>query len=521
MAAVHLSPRPPLSPPLEFFADCPKFRLLVLGNPESTKQELFSKIFGVELSKKAVDDFFNQTHDIEQELELQGQNERLIIHTSLNLGAADESDYHRLCDFLRSRSTLTTPLQDRIHCIWYCVASEEDRSVLEIEARFLTKGLPSAAPNVPLVLVFTKYEEFVARVKIEWSRDAQEQGLSKVAVSHILRDLSSKKFEQAIGRKWNGVLEASVPRVKISSGDSEDDVRSFEELAESTLSTLQNRSVKFVYAAAQRNSAFISARFCAATAADYFEVDTGHARKMHGVDTLEILPNFLAKATQIFNMRDTNTPPALADTTDNTLLFRILDAAFPSSQKPLISEILNRSGTETGTILSSLSPHERGVLLGQALASIVLFLHRVADTQWPYNHDTAAAGAEAVAPLAGSATAHSHTVTAQVVDRTLQGIKTGPGKDEVLQAVEGSRVFTTCTHRKDIADLIVQAVEKGERAERGVQAKEHGHEGVGQMTHWLTFEDEGKKQEMSLSFVNDKSTDDVILPCGLTILPLT
>lgn len=40
-----------LTSPDEFFSVCPKFRILVLGNPESTKQELFSKIFGVELEK--------------------------------------------------------------------------------------------------------------------------------------------------------------------------------------------------------------------------------------------------------------------------------------------------------------------------------------------------------------------------------------------------------------------------------------------------------------------------------------
>ena len=41
----------PLSPPSEFLAPCPKFRILVLGNPESTKQEIFSKVFGVDLEK--------------------------------------------------------------------------------------------------------------------------------------------------------------------------------------------------------------------------------------------------------------------------------------------------------------------------------------------------------------------------------------------------------------------------------------------------------------------------------------
>lgn len=40
-----------LTPPSEFLAACPKFRLLVLGSPESTKLELFTKIFGVDLEK--------------------------------------------------------------------------------------------------------------------------------------------------------------------------------------------------------------------------------------------------------------------------------------------------------------------------------------------------------------------------------------------------------------------------------------------------------------------------------------
>lgn len=40
-----------LTPPSEFLNACPKFRLLVLGNPESTKRELFTKIFGVDLEK--------------------------------------------------------------------------------------------------------------------------------------------------------------------------------------------------------------------------------------------------------------------------------------------------------------------------------------------------------------------------------------------------------------------------------------------------------------------------------------
>ena len=43
-----------LTPPSEFLAACPEFRILVLGNQESTKRELFNKVFGVDLEKVRV-----------------------------------------------------------------------------------------------------------------------------------------------------------------------------------------------------------------------------------------------------------------------------------------------------------------------------------------------------------------------------------------------------------------------------------------------------------------------------------
>jgi hypothetical protein len=207
-----------------------------------------------------VDEGFSAKHDIEKELDLHSQNARLAIHTSLNFGTGNGTHYDEVRDFLISRSTPSTKPEDRIHCIWYCVASEEDRQVAELEKRFFTSGLHTAAPGVPLVLVFTKYEEFVGQVKLDWSRDAQERGLSKVAVTHILRDLSSKKFEKEIGRKWDDLLNGTIPRVCVSSGDNEDDERSCEELALRTLASLRERGIRYAFATAQRNSALITTK---------------------------------------------------------------------------------------------------------------------------------------------------------------------------------------------------------------------------------------------------------------------
>jgi hypothetical protein len=40
-----------LTPAEELLATCPKFRLLVLGNIESTKIEIFSSVLGIKLDK--------------------------------------------------------------------------------------------------------------------------------------------------------------------------------------------------------------------------------------------------------------------------------------------------------------------------------------------------------------------------------------------------------------------------------------------------------------------------------------
>ncbi|KAK4131591.1 hypothetical protein BT67DRAFT_464267 [Trichocladium antarcticum] len=498
--ADNLSPAAPLSAPPELLAACPKFRILVLGSPESTKQELFCQVFGTDLGKKSVGDAFSLGHEIEQELDLHDQNSRLAIHTSFNFVTDDASHYDRTCDFLRARSAPSTDPADRIHSVWYCVASEEDRPVAELEKRFFTSGLPLAAPNVPVIIVFTKYDEFVNQVRIDWSRDAQQRGLSKLPVAHILRDLSSEKFDQQIGAKWDRVLSQTVPRVCVSSGDGEDDARSVEELAERTLAGLRDRSVKYAFAAAQRNSALISTQFSANIAADYFEVDTGHARKLPGVDMRYILPNFFAKAVALFNLHD---DPALLDATA-TLLPQILNATFDPSQQPLLAECLTQSSTDPRTILANLSPHERAVLLTQALAAPLLFLHRLAATQWPHGDGHAAA----------------HTLTARAVARVLDEIRAGAERRAVLQTVEASPLFTTCTLRSAIADLLVAAVGRGVKGGGAAVAATAAAAGRLQTGGSRGYVEDDHAQ-VPLTFAAERGPDDVVLPCGLTILPLT
>lgn len=251
-----------------------------------------------------------------------------------------------------------------------------------------------------------------------------------------------------------------------------------------------------------------------------------------------MLPNFFAKCVKIFNMRDVSAVLA-----EPSLPSRILKAAFnQTDQFPLLAEILEHSSTESSSLLvNNLSPHERAVLLVQGFSELVLFLHKLADSQWPHRENF-------------SLSLPPPTLTAHGVERQLDEFGMGNERIKVLQMVEGSTVFTDCPIRQAIADLIAGAIERAEHEEKGdegiamrdsdvyslaaastgVSSGRYLCEGVvgasgGAHDHHpshraprrsVVVVDDSDLQEISLSFVNDKSPNDVVLPCGLKILPL-
>lgn len=197
----------------------------------------------------------------------------------------------------------------------------------------------------------------------------------------------------------------------------------------------------------------------------------------------DIMPNFWAKAVKIFNMRDTS-----AVLKDAGLLGRVLLTIFDKDQRPLLDDSLHRSSTDPSIVLG-LSPHERAVLMTQAIAGLVMFLDKLADTQWPQRD-----------PFG--------TVTAQTVESELRVIGAGHARRELLETIEGSYIFASCPLKQAIADLIVKAVELADKV-----SSPHGRGAS-------IIVDDSELHEISLSYVNDKGPDDMVLPCGLTILPL-
>ncbi|KAK1774762.1 hypothetical protein QBC45DRAFT_424009 [Copromyces sp. CBS 386.78] len=397
---------------------------------------------------------------------------------------------------------------------------------------------------------------------MDWIRSAQEKGMSKVAVAHILRDLVTKKFEDAIGKRWDVLLEGvdggfkerrdsgfgyggsdrkdvlhlesegegrrmrqrEVVRVLVGGGGeseqdwggepawgeqliSGDQEGGYGELVKRTMEGLEeSKEVRRAFAAAQRCLAGVSSEFAADLASTYFEVDTSHARKLHGVDVRDIMPNFFAKAVQLFNLRDVS---CVLDHDPSSLLTRILEATFGPHQRILVDESLSHSSTDpiqNNKIFLGLSPHERAVMLAQAMAAVILFLHKLADIQWPHRDNSSS--------LIG--TLPPATVTGKQVQQVIDEMAVGTEKKELLEEIEASSLFTSCRMRKEVADLIHGAVEKADKT-----AASHYISREGEQRGTSFIVDDADLHEMSLAFVNDKEgPEDVVLPNGLRILPL-
>ncbi|KAB5529070.1 hypothetical protein GE09DRAFT_1064621 [Coniochaeta sp. 2T2.1] len=476
--SIHPAEEFTLPPAKKFLAPCPKFRLLVLGNLESTKIEIFSNVLGVKLDKSEIAAAFSTTHNISNPIDVGEENPRVALHTSANFGSGDREAYKAAVDFLEHRKSSDTP--DRIHCIWYCVSCDEDRIIHGLEADFFHQ-LSSIAPATPIILVFTKYEELIASVRQEWYRDEQKRGVSKVAASHILRDLTNHEFQKRIGRRWDAILEGEpVPKLCVATDDDGSAHAGMERLAVATLAELREKPERLAFAAAQRSAPQISTKVCTDLAGDYFDVNTGHARKRSGVEMSDILRDFFDRSLQIFNFNDPDKVLA-----DPQLLDQIIESVFDAEELGFLQGSIDIGGQD---LINGLAPHDRACLLSQALAGIILFFHRLSESQWLHRDPVP-------------------KLTAHIVDRELSGIRTGKERRAIFETIESSSVFTECHLASQVSDLILKAVAQEER--------------FGASENAFTIEDDSELQEISLSFVNDHpGPEDVVLPNGMTVLTL-
>ncbi|KIK17555.1 hypothetical protein PISMIDRAFT_222223 [Pisolithus microcarpus 441] len=171
-----------LRPTTEALLDqCPRFRILVIGQSGVGKSTLIQRAFGIE--KASAENLKPGRALIEEEL-ISPQNNRFVLHDSNGFEPADNANCDAVKSFIIDRKK-REHVKDQLHAVWLCfripIPGHGER-LLEDGAETFLKEDTSVLQNIPTIVVFTKYDKLLTHMLMEKETDpeaAAEQYLRK------------------------------------------------------------------------------------------------------------------------------------------------------------------------------------------------------------------------------------------------------------------------------------------------------------------------------------------------------
>ncbi|KIK56311.1 hypothetical protein GYMLUDRAFT_823231 [Collybiopsis luxurians FD-317 M1] len=170
----------------EIFATCPKFRILVLGKSGAGKSSLINATFNVDLAHVSHEQ--SGVSNIDEEITSE-QNSRFILHDSQGFAAGETQNFETVERFIKDRAQ-RPELKDRLHAIWFCMEIPTENGALfeTADQNFLKLDLE----NVPVIVVFTKYDLLISKLEKEAMDDVDDEELE-----NLVRQRADRIFEEA------------------------------------------------------------------------------------------------------------------------------------------------------------------------------------------------------------------------------------------------------------------------------------------------------------------------------------
>ncbi|KAI9438740.1 hypothetical protein H4582DRAFT_2076367 [Lactarius indigo] len=162
-----------------------KFRILVIGKSSSGKSSLIKAIFKVDAT--APPERAPGKADINVEFR-PGDNRYLIVHEyGLDSQASNPQDLQTIRDFVTHRTDPSRPPPERLHAVWICVpASDAIAGRLGDEVEEIL-----SLRNVPVVVVFTKFDVVVSQVRLDSPDEAHERARTR---AHTIYEDSCRRL---------------------------------------------------------------------------------------------------------------------------------------------------------------------------------------------------------------------------------------------------------------------------------------------------------------------------------------
>ncbi|KAF8136754.1 hypothetical protein EV363DRAFT_1320427 [Boletus edulis] len=202
--------------PLRFRVPDIKFRVLVVGRANAGKTSILQRVCETTESPKIYrinhmghreEIRFTPTtergdHDIEDELVFTN-HDGYVFHDSCGFESGNEAELQIVQNFVRKKATARR-LKDRLHAVWYCIPMENDRPILDM--KFF--GVICPDKNVPVIAVFTKYDQFKRDIKIKLAMRSGGRSLTAKDVDGEVEKVFQEQY-------WDVVKDESPRYVRL------------------------------------------------------------------------------------------------------------------------------------------------------------------------------------------------------------------------------------------------------------------------------------------------------------------
>ncbi|KAN0129487.1 hypothetical protein V8E53_012669 [Lactarius tabidus] len=186
-----------------------RFRVLIIGRANAGKTSILQRVCETTESpviyrgKKKEEIQLEPSmdrgeHTIDDELVF-SKHEGYVFHDSRGIESGSTAELGILQEFIR-RKCAESRLDDRLHAIWYCVPMDNQRPQLDL--KFYKDICPDQ--NVPVIAVFTKYDQFLRNVGMHLA-DYPDEYPADSNVSEVAEKLFQEYYLHPLGDDFRHV----------------------------------------------------------------------------------------------------------------------------------------------------------------------------------------------------------------------------------------------------------------------------------------------------------------------------